>query len=928
MPQKIDTNNIEIGGAEQHNLKNVYLNIPKDKLIVITGLSGSGKSSLAFDTIYTEGQRRYIESLSSYARLFMGKLEKPKVKYIKGIAPAIAIKQKVTNSNPRSTVGTTSEVYDYIKLLYARIGKTFSPVSGQEVKKESTNDVINFIDKNLPLGSSLQILAKYQEREDRSFQDQLKVWNEQGFSRILIDGNIQKIKDLIDFDFQATKEQNIFLLIDRIEMTADFEKDKSRLTDSLETAFYEGFGKCEIKIDDKVYGFSNSFELDGITFTEPNLHFFSFNNPFGACPRCEGYGKIVGIDEELVIPNKKLSLYDDAIAPWKGDKMSKWKEEFIYKSSKHDFPIHKPYLELSEKDKNLLWNGTRGLKGINQFFQMLEENAYKIQYRVMLSRYRGRTICPSCKGSRLREETNNVKINNTAISALTKKSIDELADFFGKLKLSDYEKEVSKRILIEINNRLAFLSEVGLGYLTLNRASNSLSGGESQRINLATGLGSSLVGSIYILDEPSIGLHTRDTQRLIKVLKKLRDLGNTVIVVEHDEEIMLAADEIIDMGPDAGSIGGEVCFQGNMAALKKADTWTSKYLSRELEIIRELNLDKIEKKITIKGARENNLKDVDVEIPLERLCVITGVSGSGKSTLVKNILVPSLNQKFDVAKAKPGNVDSVELTKNAISSLEWVDQNPIGKSSRSNPITYIKAYDEIRKLYSLLPISKNRGYKIKHFSFNIDGGRCDHCKGDGKIVIEMQFMADVELVCEDCNGNRFKDQILEVKFQDKNIADILDMTIADAYTFFEANNQKKIAKSILPLIEVGMGYVKMGQSSNTLSGGEAQRIKLASFIGKGKTTEKTLFIFDEPSTGLHFHDISKLMISLQKLIDQGHSVLLIEHNVEIIKCADWVIDLGPEGGSNGGQVMYQGDLLGLYSCKNSLTAEAVVASMG
>lgn len=912
---------ILIKGARLHNLKNIDLAIPKNKLVVITGLSGSGKSSLAFDTLYAEGQRRYVESLSSYARQFLGKLDKPQVDYIKGIAPAIAIQQKVISSNPRSTVGTTTEIYDYLKLLYARIGKTYSPISGELIHKETVTDVIDYI-QSLPIGSNLLILSPLYNTGDRSFSEFLKILQQQGFTRMEIDGNQVKIEDLLEFNFEPKDDASVRLLIDRVS-TQDDESFYHRLADSVQTAFFEGKGGLILKNtdDNSEREFSSSFELDGITFNEPTTHFFSFNNPYGACPTCEGYGKVIGIDENLVVPNKGLSIFEDAVVAWKGDKMGEWKDYFIKIASKRDFPIHRPYFQLTEEQKDFLWHGDKEWEGIDGFFKMVESNTYKIQYRVMLSRYRGKTLCPDCKGKRLRKEAGYVKINGRSVQDLVDLPLDELKVFFDGLELTEYENKVAKRILIEIRNRIGFLMDVGLGYLTLNRASNTLSGGESQRINLATSLGSSLVGSMYILDEPSIGLHSRDTERLIGVLKKLRDLGNTVIVVEHDEDIMKAADHIIDIGPEAGTHGGEIVFEGNYKELLKADTLTGKYLSGKMEIEVPKKRLPFKNYIEIKGARENNLKNIDVKFPLNTLTVITGVSGSGKSTLMKDILAPALQRELGIYGNRIGEFDALEGSVSKIQSLELIDQNPIGKSSRSNPVTYVKAYDEIRNLFAKQKASKLMGFQPKHFSFNVDGGRCDTCKGEGTITIEMQFMADVELECDTCHGARFKKEILEIKFHEKNISDILHMTIDDAVEFFKKYNEEKIVEKLLPLQETGLGYVQLGQSSNTLSGGEAQRIKLASFLGKGNSHQHTLFIFDEPSTGLHFHDIKKLLKALRALIEIGHTVFVIEHHPDIIKSADWIIDLGPEGGKGGGNITAQGTPEDIVKVKESYTGK-------
>lgn len=912
---------ILIKGAKLHNLKNIDLAIPKNKLVVITGLSGSGKSSLAFDTLYAEGQRRYVESLSSYARQFLGKLDKPQVDYIKGIAPAIAIQQKVISSNPRSTVGTTTEIYDYLKLLYARIGKTYSPVSGELVQKDTVTDVIDYI-KSLALESKLLILSPLFNTGERSFSELLKILQQQGFTRMEIDGKQVKVEELLAFNFEPKADTLVRLLIDRV-VSQDDESFYHRLADSVQTAFFEGKGQMIVKDADtaKERSFSNSFELDGISFNEPSIHFFSFNNPYGACPTCEGYGKIIGIDENLVVPNKRLSVYEDAVIAWKGDKMSEWKDHFIKLSGKLDFPIHKPYFQLTDAQKDVLWRGSGDWEGIDGFFDMVEANSYKIQYRVMLSRYRGKTVCPDCRGKRLRKEAAYVKINNRPIQDLVDLPLDELKVFFDELELTDYENKVARRILIEVRNRIGFLIDVGLGYLTLNRASNTLSGGESQRINLATSLGSSLVGSMYILDEPSIGLHSRDTERLIGVLRKLRDLGNTVIVVEHDEDIMKAADHIIDIGPEAGTLGGEVVFEGNYDELLKAGTLTAKYLNGQMKIEVPKNRIPVKNYIEIIGARENNLKNINVKFPLNMLTVVTGVSGSGKSSLMKEILAPAIQRQLGVFGNKIGEFDSLEGSVSKIKELELIDQNPIGKSSRSNPVTYVKAYDEIRNLFAKQKASKLMGFLPKHFSFNVDGGRCDTCKGEGTLTIEMQFMADVELVCDTCHGNRFKREILEIKFHNKNISDILHLTIDEAISFFEKHKEEKIVEKLLPLQETGLGYVQLGQSSNTLSGGEAQRIKLASFLGKGNNHQPTVFIFDEPSTGLHFHDIKKLLKAFRALIENGHSVFVIEHHPDIIKTADWIIDLGPEGGKAGGNLVAEGTPEEIVKVKASQTGK-------
>ncbi|MDV3947740.1 excinuclease ABC subunit A [Elizabethkingia anophelis] len=913
---------IFVKNAHLNNLKHIDVSIPKNKLTVITGVSGSGKSSLAFDTIYAEGQRRYVESLSSYARQFLGKLEKPKIDDIKGLAPSIAIQQKVISSNPRSTVGTTTEIYDYLKLLFARVGRTYSPVSGEEVRKDSVTDVIDFV-KAQKKAPTLILRAPW-HYETENFAEQLKTLKLQGFTRLEIGGNIASIEDLESFGFVPEAGTEIFLVIDRFKYEDD-ETFLQRLADSIQMAFYEGKGYCSIKNADngKIREFSNKFELDDIVFNEPNIHFFSFNNPYGACPTCEGYGKIIGIDEDLVVPNKNLSVYEDAVAPWRGETMKEWKAAFIKKVAK-DFPIHKPYFQLTKEQRQFLWRGDKSANfpGVDNFFKMLEENLYKIQYRVMLSRYRGKTTCPTCEGLRLREESSWVKIDGHNIQSMVELPLDELLPLIQSLNLNEHDAAIAKRLVYEIVSRLEFLVKVGLGYLTLNRNSNTLSGGESQRINLATSLGSSLVGSIYILDEPSIGLHSRDTENLIEVLKNLRDLGNTVIVVEHDEDVMRAADHIIDIGPEAGYLGGEIVFSGDFEEIKKANTLTSDYLNGVEEIAVPKHRRKPKEFIHIKGARENNLKNVDVDIPLESLVVVTGVSGSGKSTLMKDVLAQAVQIELELG-GKKADFDSITFPKKLIQNIEMIDQNPIGKSSRSNPVTYLKAYDDIRDLFAKQKMSKHMGLKAKHFSFNVDGGRCDECKGEGVITVSMQFMADIELQCETCHGTRFKDEILDVKFDEKNISDILNLTVNEALDFFRDNHQDKIVQKLKPLQDVGLGYLQLGQSSSTLSGGEAQRVKLASFLVKGTSHDKTLFIFDEPSTGLHFHDINKLMISLQALVNLGHSVIVIEHQPDIIKCADYIIDIGPEAGKYGGEIVFAGTPEELIKNKTSHTARFI-----
>ena len=910
-------NVINIQGAEMHNLKNIDLKIPKKQLIVITGLSGSGKSSLAFDTIYAEGQRRFIESLSSYTRQFLGKLNKPKVKKIEGLSPAIAIEQKVNNSNPRSTVGTSSEVYDYIKLLYARVGTTFSPISNEIVKKDSIETVIKLI-KSLNKGDKFLILSKIEVSEKTELKDFFQFYFDQGYARIEYEGETLNIQDAIDKDIK----NSFYLIVDR-SIYNDDNDYLNRIIDSIENAFFQGNNEMYIKTisDDNYHFFSKKFQKDGIDFIEPNEHLFSFNNPFGACPTCGGYGDIMGIDPDLVIPNKGLSVYDDCIAPWRGQKLKKYKQLLIKNANLFDFPIHRPYYKLSNEQQDLIWTGNDHFKGINYFFQKLEKKMYKIQNRVMLSRYRGRTRCGDCNGKRLRKEAEYVKINNKSIQDIVDDSLEENLKFFKKLSFNEKEKEKSKRIVQEIINRLSFLCDVGLSYLTLNRKSNTLSGGETQRINLATSLGSALVGSIYVLDEPSVGLHPEDTTKLIKILKNLKDLGNSVLVVEHDEDIIRSADQIIDLGPGAGSQGGSVIAQGSLKKIMKSKSLTVEYLNQNNLIEIPKNRRKSSNKIYLKGCRENNLKNINVEIPLNSMVCITGISGSGKTTLVKDILYPSLLKYKGIFKQKPGEFDELGGQIDLISSIEYIDQNPIGTSSRSNPATYIKAYDDIRNLFSIQKTSKQFSLKPKHFSFNVDGGRCDECKGEGEIKIEMQFMSDIKLKCESCKGKRFKKNVLQVKYMNKNIDDVLNMTIDNAYQFFLSNNQNKIATKLKCLIDVGMGYVNVGQSSSTLSGGEAQRIKLASFLLKGKNKENTLFIFDEPTTGLHFHDIKKLLKSFNYLIEYGHSIIVVEHNIDLIKSADHIIDLGPFGGDKGGSIVFTGTPEELVKDKKSLLSK-------
>jgi|TARA_B110000046_G_scaffold86892_1_gene95042 excinuclease ABC subunit A len=909
---KLDPRYIKIRGARMHNLKNINLDIPKNKLIVVTGLSGSGKSSLAFDTLYAEGQRRYIESLSSYARQFLGKLNKPKVDKIIGISPAIAIEQKVNNSNPRSTVGTTSEVYDYLKLLYARIGKTYSPISNNEVKKDSIKSVLKKI-KKFKYGDKFLLLSHKELSNLNNSKEVLELLQKQGFSRIEINNEILRIDGLGKF-----KKKNFNLVIDRSIYSND-QDYLNRLSDSLELAFYEGKGNIVIhnlKSDTK-YKFSNRFEKDGIKFIEPSQHLFSFNNPLGACSSCGGYGDIVGIDPELVIPNTGLSVYDNAIAPWRGEKLKKYKNELVKSSINFNFPIHKPYFKLTSEQKDLLWTGNSHFKGINYFFKKLEDKIYKIQNRVMLSRYRGKTICNDCNGNRLKNEASYVKINKKSITDLVEMPIDDLLKFMLTLKLDSYQEKLANRILKEIQNRLKFICNVGLGYLTINRRSGTLSGGESQRINLANSLGSSLVSSLYVLDEPSVGLHPKDTEKLINILIDLKNIGNTVLVVEHDEDIMRSADHIIDIGPEAGSNGGQVVAQGSIKDILKSKSLTSMYLNKT-EAIEPL--DKIRYsggKISIKGARENNLKNISVDFPLNNLVAVTGVSGSGKTTLVKKILYPALLKEKGVFKNKPGQFDEISGDIDEIDEIEFIDQKPIGLSSRSNPVTYLKVYDDIRNLFASQKLSKINSYKAKHFSFNVDGGRCESCKGEGSVKIEMQFMADVNLECENCKGKRFKKNVLRVKFENKTIDDVLKMTVDQSIEFFNSTNQNKITNKLKPLQDVGMGYIQLGQSSSSLSGGEAQRIKLATFLLKGNNRKKTLFIFDEPTTGLHFHDIKKLLNSFNSLLENGHSIIVVEHNTDLIKCADHIIDLGLDGGEKGGDLIFQGTPRDLIKNKKS-----------
>lgn len=922
---------IEIHGARVNNLKNINLRIPKNKLIVITGLSGSGKSSLAFDTIYAEGQRRYVESLSSYARQFMGRLSKPDVDMITGLSPAIAIQQRTMTSNPRSTVGTTTEIYEYLKLLYARIGRTYSPVSGKEVKRNQVDDVVDFIlTQN---GSAAYILAPIILPEGRTIQEHLNILLQQGFNRLIVKGEAKRIEDYLT-EKGKDKPKDIRVMVDRLKVNDSTAEQIGQLADSIQTAFYEGKGDCIIMIDNqgekKEYSFSSRYEADGITFEPPTEHLFSFNNPYGACPTCEGFGNIIGIDEDLVVPDKSLSVFDNAVACWRGEKMCEYKDHLVRVAHHFDFPIHKPYYQLTEEQKETLWKGNKYFQGINDFFKDVESQTYKIQYRVMLARYRGKTTCPDCHGKRLRKEASYVKINGKSITDLTVMPISELKKFFQTIKLSQSDASIAERLLVEIRNRIDFLLEVGLGYLTLNRASNTLSGGEAQRINLATSLGSSLVGSTYILDEPSIGLHSRDTQQLIKVLKHLRDIGNTVIVVEHDEDIIRAADQIIDIGPYAGRFGGELVFQGDIKAmLKSSKSLTAQYITGKQQIPVPKRRRKWNNSIEFVGCLEHNLKNINVRIPLNVLTVVTGVSGSGKSSLVNNIIYTSLKKHFGGTADKTGSFGSMRGSLQAIQSVELIDQNPIGKSTRSNPVTYVKAFDDIRALFADQKLSRMRGIKAGYFSFNVPGGRCDNCEGEGVLKVEMQFMADVSLQCDVCHGKRYKDEALEIKFLDKNIFDILEMSIDEAIIFFSQPNEYKnttdrIIMKLKPLQDVGLGYLKMGQPSSTLSGGEAQRIKLASFLVNGSNEKPTLFIFDEPTTGLHFHDVNKLLAAFEALLNNGHSLIVIEHDPDVIKTADWIIDLGPEGGNEGGNLVFEGTPEDLAKCKESYTA-AVIA---
>ncbi len=931
--------NIDIQGARVNNLKNISLSIPKNKFIVITGLSGSGKSSLAFDTIYAEGQRRYVESLSAYARQFLGRMTKPDVDLITGLSPAIAIEQRVNSSNPRSTVGTSTEIYEYMKLLFSRIGRTFSPISGVEVKRHQVNDVVDFIIEQK--GCAVYILSPILLPEGRKTEEHLNILLQQGFNRLLIDDKMVRIEDYIkgkDFD----NINNVRIMIDRMKVNDKTSDNIPQISDSVQTAFYEGNESCIILVDDGAsrneHIFSSRFEADGITFETPTTHLFSFNNPYGACPVCEGFGSIIGIDPDLVIPDKSLSIYDNAIACWRGDKMSAWKDHLIRTARHFDFPIHKPYYELTQQQKDLLWTGNKYFAGINDFFKEVESQTYKIQYRVMLSRYRGKTVCPECRGTRLRKEASYVKINGKSITELCEMSLANLKTFFDELVLSKTEQDIAERLLTEIRNRLNFLIEVGLEYLTLNRAANTLSGGESQRINLATSLGSCLVSSTYILDEPSIGLHTRDTQRLIKVLKRLRDIGNTVIVVEHDEEIIRAADHIIDIGPYAGVNGGEVVFEGTIEDMMNSrrhggdvsTSMTAKYISGEKKIPVPTRRRKWNNAIEFVGCMEHNLKNINVKIPLNILTVVTGVSGSGKSTLVNDIVYKSLKKHFEGTSDKVGSFGKIQGSLMAIQAVEYINQNPIERSSRSNPVTYVKAFDEIRQLFAEQKLAKNRGLKPGYFSFNVAGGRCDNCQGSGTLKVEMQFMADIYLKCDVCHGSRYKEEALEIKFKDKSISDILNMSIDEVVEFFESNKEgefkniiERIIAKMKPLQDVGLGYLQAGQPSSTLSGGEAQRIKLASFLINGTNEKPTLFIFDEPTTGLHFHDINKLLKAFEALINNGHSLIVIEHDPDVIKTADWIIDLGPEGGDKGGNLVFEGTPEDLMKCKESYTSRTL-----
>lgn len=933
-------NNIVIKGARQHNLKNIDVEIARNQMTVVTGVSGSGKSSLVFDTLYAEGQRRYVESLSAYARQFMDKMNKPEVDYIKGISPAIAIEQKVNTRNPRSTVSTSTEIYDYLKLLFTKVGKTISPISGQVVKRHSVGDVVDFI-TGLENESTVLVLSRLNTK--RKLDEELKVLLQKGFTRILTTNGVEKIEEVLELpakDLKKIKPENTRLVVDRVLTDSTDEELPSRLGDSVQTAFLEGDQECIVQVTnpqgkEHTLQFSARFEADGMVFELPGTNFFSFNNPYGACKTCEGFGLVIGIDEDLVIPDKSMSVFEGAVAPWRGDSMQVWRDEFVAKAIHLDFPIHRSYYELDEKEKAMLWNGLKGVPGIDHFFKYLEEKIYKIQYRVMLSKYRGKTTCPDCRGTRLRKDANYVKLLNEAnpdeklsIADIVLMSVSRAHEYFTNLQLNPTDAKIADRIFKEIINRLTFMKEVGLGYLTLNRLSNTLSGGESQRINLATSLGSSLVGSMYILDEPSIGLHSRDTENLIRVLKSLRDLGNTVVIVEHDEDVMIAADDLIDIGPFAGRNGGDLIFKGNFdQMLADEHSLTGKYLSGRAEIPVPERRRKWSDHIEIKGARENNLKNVDAKIPLHVITAVTGVSGSGKTSLIKTIFYPALQKLIgSYSGGKTGQHDKIEGDYKKVTQVEMVDQNPIGKSSRSNPVTYIKAYDAIRELFAIQPLAKTRAYKSSFFSFNVDGGRCETCQGEGETTIEMQFMADLHLPCETCHGKRFKDEVLEVQYKGKNIADVLEMTVDEAMDFF--SEAKTLHNKLKPLQDVGLGYVSLGQSSSTLSGGEAQRIKLASFLGKASRDQHIVFIFDEPTTGLHFHDINKLMGSFNALIEQGHTIVIIEHNMDVIKCADWIIDIGPEGGDAGGHIVFEGIPEDLVNVKESYTAEYLAGKLG
>ncbi|PWH82193.1 excinuclease ABC subunit UvrA [Brumimicrobium oceani] len=915
---------IHIKGAKEHNLKNIEVKIPHGKMTVITGLSGSGKSSLAFDTLYAEGQRRYIESLSAYARQFLGKLDKPSVDFIKGVAPAIAIQQKVTSTNPRSTVGTVTEIYDYLKVLFARVGKTYSPISGNEVKKHDVTDVVDLINSREE-GEKFMILSPVKNYERYGIERQLNIFKEQGFARVRLDGKVLRVDEAIENPPKKIKD--LELVIDRLGVRKEDEDHQSRIGDSVQLSFAEGNGECWIYFpkNEEIFPFSNRFELDGMQFAEPNLHFFTFNNPYGACGTCEGFGSVIGVDEDLVIPDRSRSLYDQAVVPWKGEKMGQYLNDFIAQSASIGFPIHRPIKDLTDEEYDILWNGRKGIDGINDFFEYLNTKKYKIHVRVMLARYRGKTKCPDCKGTRLRKDANYVRLGGKNISEMILTSIEDNLEFFKNIELDEQQLEIGKRILVEIQSRLNWLNEVGLGYLTLNRQANTLSGGESQRINLATSLGSSLVGSMYILDEPSIGLHPKDIEKLVGVLNELKSLGNTVIIVEHEEAIMKSADEILDIGPLAGVNGGELVFQGTHKELVNAkNSLTADYLTGKVEIPVPKRRRKLKDAIHVIEASENNLKKISVKIPLHGMVCVTGVSGSGKSTLIKDILYPALSKQLGIHGNAIGKHTEITGDFSQVEAIEFVDQNPIGRSSRSNPVTYVKAFDEIRTLYSRLKLAKMRNLKPGYFSFNVPGGRCEVCEGEGLITVSMQFMADIQLTCEACNGSRYKNEALEIKYEEKSIADLLAMDIDEALTFFkskEGNLEKKIVDKIQPLVDVGLGYLTMGQSSSTLSGGEAQRIKLASFLVKAKNPTKTLFIFDEPTTGLHFDDVNKLLISLNRLIEIGHSVVIIEHDMDVVKNADWVIDLGPDGGVNGGNLVAQGTPEDLVKIKESYTGK-------